>query len=467
MEALVSDLTKKPFKNWKNLFQAFLEDPIFQHARQKDDGLSCFLMGLYSEEGIMVEKDLNTALEYFRSGANRRDPLCLYKLYEIYSGKNYYGIEPDKEVALLYLVWAVTYMFPIYGSYMCLDLDLELQSYYKNILKQDKELVFRTIDDFEDDIFAHDKELIKCVFGFIIDFISPPPPGSLNVQQGYQNMIDCLIGLAEKGDSRFAGLFLFKCVLWDFKGVTDRSHKRILSLIKQRRCVSFIYSQLKNVFEYISLIGKKHTIFTRLLHFHSTEIFLQIKYNSDPEDIIEKDEACQYLADFMYRSIGLMDNNFTRSMSVLFMAKSFMNYEKAGRDLNQALNVIESSKQVPGILEQDFPYLLGGRIYSELGQNNKSEAYVEKYLNSSDAKSNLPTKFYEQGKYYEHIKRDKEKAVEAYVKGLYAPPESNTFLQESYAMKCRDRIWKLIRGNKTVYDKFYPSLEKIRFFHDD
>jgi len=218
------------------------------------------------------------------------------------------------------------------------------------------------------------------------------------------------------------------------------------------------------VFEYISLIGKKHTIFTRLLHFHSTEIFLQIKYNSDPEDVVDKDEVCQYLADFMYKSIGLMDNNFTRSMSVLFMAKSFMNSE---RDLTQALNVIESSKQVPGIMEQDFPYLLGGRIYSELGENNKSEAYLEKYLNYSDAKLNLPTKFYEQGKYYEHCKRDNEKAIEAYVKGLYAPPESNTFLQESYAMKCRDRIWKLIRGNNVLYDKFYPNLEQIRFFHED
>ena len=252
MEALVSDLTKKPFKNWKNLFQVFLCEPVLEHAKQHEDGLSCFLMGLCLEQGIMLSKDYDSALECFRQGANKRDPLCLYRLYEIYSGKNYYGIEPDKEVAFLYLVWAVTYIFPIYGSYMCLDLDLELQSYYKNILKQNKQQVFQIIDDYDDDIFAHDKELIKCVFNFLIEFISPSEP--FNVQGEYEKMINRLILLAERGDSRFATLFLFKCVLWDFKGVTDRHHKKIQNLIKRKNCVSFIFLQVQSVFNYITLI---------------------------------------------------------------------------------------------------------------------------------------------------------------------------------------------------------------------
>lgn len=465
MEALVSDLTKKPFKNWKNLLQTFLCEPVIEHAKQHDDGLSCFLMGLCFEQGILFSKNYDSALEYLRQGANKRDPLCLYRLYEIYSGKNYYGIEPDREVAFLYLVWSVVYMFPIYGSYMCLDLDLELQSYYKNTLKQNKHQVFQIIDDYDDDIFAHDKELIKCVFGFLIEFISPAE--TFNVQEEYQKMINSLMSLAERGDSRFAALFLFKCVLWDFKGVTDRNHKKILNIIKKRKCVSFIFQQLQSVFNYISVTGKKHTIFSRLLHFHSIEIFWQIKYNSDAEDVRNKEEACKYLTDFLYKNLCLMDNNFTRSMTITLMAKSYINSEGVQRDLSQALNVIESFKQVPGLLEQDFPFLLGGKLCSELGQSMKSDAYFEKHLDYSNLKSNLPTKYYDEGKFYEHYKRDPEKAIEAYVKGLYSPPDSNTFLQESYSRKCKDRIWKLIRSNKDLYHKFYPNLEKIRFFHDD
>ena len=468
MEALVSDLTKKPFKNWRNLFQIFVNEAAFTHAQKNEDGLSCFLMGFYYEQGLIVERDLDLALKYFRLGANKRDALCLYKLYEIHSGKNFYGVEPDKEVAFLYLIWAVAYMFPIYGSYMCLDIDLELQSYFKNTLKLNKEEVFQLIDDYEDDIFAHDKDFIKVVFKFLIEFVAPNSASNFKVQEEYHQMIEDLINIAERsGDPRFPILFLFKCVIWDFKGVTDRKHKKILDIIRKKKAVSFIYQQLKSVFDFISIVGKKHTIFSRLLHFHSVEIFLQIKYNCDSDDITNKDEACDYLANFLYSNISLIDNNSTKSMAIHMRAKYHMNGAVARTDINQAIDIIESSRNATGFTEQDFPFVLGGRLYSKLGKTETSQIYFEKYMKYAVSKSDLPTKFYEQGQYYQYCKRDDEKAIETYLKGLYSPPETNTFLQESYARKCRSKVLKLIQSNESLHDKFHKNLEEMRFFNDE
>jgi len=89
MEALVSELTKKNFKNWKALFQPFMKERVVDKAKTSENGLSSFLMGLYHEEGFCVEKDYQLALEYYHKGANQRDPLCLYKLYEIHSAKKF------------------------------------------------------------------------------------------------------------------------------------------------------------------------------------------------------------------------------------------------------------------------------------------------------------------------------------------------------------------------------------------
>jgi hypothetical protein len=273
-------------------------------------------------------------------------------------------------VALLYLIWAVTYMFPLYGSYMCMDLDLELQSYYKNTLKGNKEEVLSLIDDYDDDIFAHDKEIIKSVFGFIIEFIAPSE--SFNVQEQYNTMIEYLLKLAETGDYRFPALFLFKCVLWDFKGVTDRKHKPVMSLIKRKKCISYIFQHLKGVLNYINIVNKKHTIFSRLIHFHSIEIYWQIKYNSEPDDVPDKEQACDYLANFLYNNIGLMDNNYSKSLTIFVMAKSCKKDDGgANRDFNQAINVIESSRQMAGFIEQDFPYLLASKLYTKMGKKRK------------------------------------------------------------------------------------------------
>jgi len=461
MEALTSELTKKPFKNWKTLFQPFLKENVASQAKKSEDGFSCFLMGFYHEEGLFAPQDYQAALEYYRLGANKRDPFCLYKLYEIHSAKNFFGIEPDKETAWLYLIWSVLYLFAICGSFMSMDLDLELQTYYKNVLKQDKALVYELIDQFEDDIFGHDKELIKCVFDFTIEYISPKE--QFNAQEKYDKMIDELIMLAEKGDPNFPCLFLFKSVLWDFQNVSNRNHKKVMNIIYKKNGTPFIYQTLKWSLDYLNVIHEKHPFFTKFLRFDGIEIFWQIKYNSSAE-WSDKNKACLYVAQSLYNHVSLIENNVTKFISMDLMAQCYESGIGTEEDRRKALEIIESSRNFTGFVEEDFPYLRVGRLYEKLGDSIMSEKCYEKYINYSHKKRDLPIKFFRQGRYYEWYKKDYEKAIELYMKGISPPTEFYTFQLEIYAKKCRKRIWKLIRSQQSLYDQFHVQLEERGFF---
>jgi len=461
MEATASELTKKSFKNWKGLFQPFMKEQVVEKAKNSDDGLSSFLMGLFYEEGFHVEKDYQVALEYYYKGANQREPFCLYKLYEIYSAKNFYGVQPDKELASLYLIWAITYLLPVYGSYMCLDLDLELQTYYKNILKQDKNVIYELIDQFEDDIFAHDKDLIKCVFDFLIDYLAPGI--NFTVQERYNKMIDQLIDLAHKGNAEFPALFLFKIVLWDFQNVQDRQHKKVLNLLNTCKCKSFIFQNIKTVFDYLSIIHEKHAVFSKFLRFDGIEIFWQIQYSLNREDPINKEEACSYIAKTLFDHLSLIENTVTRFISMDLMAKCYEDGMGVEQNCKKALDIIENSRSFAGFVEEDFPYLRVAKLYQKLGDDAMSIKCYEKYIGYSHSKRDLPIKFFRQGKYFECHKKDLSAAMEKYVKGLASPTEFYTFQLELYARKCKRRIVKLLKSNPELSHQFNSQLEDIKF----
>ncbi len=460
MEALTSELTKKSFKVWKSLFQPFMKEHVAAQAKKSDDGLSCFLMGIYHEEGVFVEKDLQAALEYYYMGANKREPMCLYKLYEIHSAKNFFGVQPDKEIALLYLIWAIMYLLPTYGNFMMLDLDLELQTYYKNVLKQDKNVVYDLIDQFEDDIFAHDKDLIKCVFDFLIGVISPGSNPN-NPQEGYNKMIDGLIKIAHKGDPKIPALFLFKSVLWDFNSVTDRNHKKVLDLLYETKTVSFVFQNIKCSFDYLNIMHEKHPIFSKFLRFDGIEIFWQIQYNLNPEDQLDRDQACLYVGESLYNHLSLIENNVTRFISMDLMARCYENGMGIDQDYKKALEIIESSRNFNGFVEEDYPYLRVGRLHEKLGDTYMSAKSYEKYFGYSLNKRDLPIKFFRQGRYYECFKKELPKAMEIYIKGTASPTEFYTFQLELYARKCHKRILKLLKSNPELYDQFSDQLQKI------
>jgi hypothetical protein len=142
---LVSEVSKKEIKEWKKRFEYFLSKTVFDHVQKsKDDliGLECFLMGFYHEQGFQVSKDYPKALEYFELGCLKRDPLCLYKLYELSTCKNNYGIEVDHEKGVLYIIWTIVYLLTYYGSYILFDVDMEFKYCFQNYFNKSKASVF-------------------------------------------------------------------------------------------------------------------------------------------------------------------------------------------------------------------------------------------------------------------------------------------------------------------------------------
>jgi hypothetical protein len=214
MESLVSEVSKRDIKDWKKLFECFLSTEIYelvQNQAKHLNGFDCFLMGLFHEQGFRVSKDYVIALRYFELGCLKRDPLCLYKLYELNSCKNSYGVNQSHETAMLYLIWSITFLMTFYGDYTFLDFDMELQYCYKIFFKKSRSSMFLLIQEQEDNIFYQDKSYVENVFGLLIEYIIPE--GNYDHQKGYNKVVNFLLNMGEIKDPSIRIHTLFRMTL--------------------------------------------------------------------------------------------------------------------------------------------------------------------------------------------------------------------------------------------------------------
>jgi len=441
MECLVSGLTKREFKNWKSLFQNFFQDSIYNYIINREEGLSYFLKGLFFDEGFHCEKDHILAGEYFQKGALDRDPLCLYKLYEIYSGKNNYGVTPNEGFSLLYLVWSIVYSLLKYGSHILLDFDMEFQYYYKNVAKQDKNFVLNIIKEAEDGIFKQDKEFVIVVFDYLLESISQAKSAS-SVQMSYNNTIDCLIRLTEKG-FKYPTILLFQLSITEFQNITDRRLGEILQVLRKTNII-YIYDNFKNLFEILNIINQKHPIFAKLLRNTAIELFWQIKSHPLTKSMKIRDEFCYFIAENLFKHLHLIDSLISKIESIGLMAKCYQSGIFVDRNLKKAIDVLEITKTCPGYTEDSFPYFEVGKIYQKLKNKEEMTHFFKKWFEYAQFKKDLPHKFFQEGVLQEIVNQDIQKAVDSFIKGLYSPTALTSFQQELYKMKCQKKLSKLI-----------------------
>jgi len=92
-----------PRFNWRSTFD-FLLTPEAQKAVEFNDyGIACFVKGFQSE---LLRKDYHEAMNWYENGAAQFDPLCLFRLHEIYIGDSAFNIEYNERQSIIHLAYS-------------------------------------------------------------------------------------------------------------------------------------------------------------------------------------------------------------------------------------------------------------------------------------------------------------------------------------------------------------------------
>ncbi len=91
------------------LLQEILEPTTFMAVQTESfrsiskGSIGDYLRGI----AFLADEDYEISLEFFKSGSSRGDPYCCYELYRIYSTDNEFELEPNRYLALYYLICSV------------------------------------------------------------------------------------------------------------------------------------------------------------------------------------------------------------------------------------------------------------------------------------------------------------------------------------------------------------------------
>jgi len=92
-----------PRFNWKATFDFLRTPEALKAVEFSDYGIACFVKGLQHE---YVDRDYHEAFNCYENGAMQFDPLCLFRLHEIYIGDANFNIEYNERQALCHLFYS-------------------------------------------------------------------------------------------------------------------------------------------------------------------------------------------------------------------------------------------------------------------------------------------------------------------------------------------------------------------------
>jgi len=92
-----------PKFNWRGTFGFLLTSESLKAVEFSDYGVACFVKGLQAE---FIDRDYHEAFNFYEHGAMQFDPLCLFRLHEIYVGGTEFKIEYNEKQALCHLIYS-------------------------------------------------------------------------------------------------------------------------------------------------------------------------------------------------------------------------------------------------------------------------------------------------------------------------------------------------------------------------
>jgi len=92
-----------PKFNWRGAFGFLLTSESLKAVEFSDHGMACFVKGLQCE---FIDRDYTEAFNLYEHGAMQYDPLCLFRLHEIYVGSPEFKVEYNEKQALCHLIYS-------------------------------------------------------------------------------------------------------------------------------------------------------------------------------------------------------------------------------------------------------------------------------------------------------------------------------------------------------------------------
>lgn len=436
-----------PKFNWRGAFGFLLTSESLKAVEFSDYGMACFVKGLQKE---FVDRDYHEAFNHYEHGAMQFDPLCLFRLHEIYVGGTEFKIEYNEKQALCHLIYSA-----LLSQFEIFDIKVSFWQKFEGFWKKNPS---RT---------AYVTELI---LNPSAEYFNTTGPLFAKLFSFYSNKNTFLEALPElkalSVDALKQKFFPILNAIFDFLAYTYNSG----------------YSK-KDLEQYVETILDMLTndiLFDNFFHNYLTHLKLlrvKRKFATVFQRRLETDcfwvWSFSFLASMKNHYLGLLltfDETFADGNLVLKWKNtaSWVNnfigycYEKGigtAKDADKALELYEKDiNQMPRVLYSRYRRILILKRIKANAQQANSEGEDEVALQVKDLKTRLEERFedstrmdcylyYVYGKLYEKINEDIDKAITWYQNGAEADTDAclknHLLCNESWRMKCKKRLQKL------------------------
>jgi len=442
-------LTSYPKMNWKLTFSFLLAPETLKAVEFSDHGIAYFVRGLQQE---LVQKDYQEAFSCYESGAAQLDPLCLFRLHEIYQGDANFNVEYDERQTLSHLVYSA-----LISQFEAFDHKVTFWQKLEGFWKKDpvkRDYLLEIITNPTADYLAATGPLFAKLFCFY------------NNKETFTEILPELKALST--DVLKNKFFPILNALFDFLAYTYNSN---FSKVDLEKYVETILDMLTNDILFDSFFQNYIT--------HLRILRARKKFASVFQRRLETDcfwiWSFSFLASMKNHYLGILlsfEETFLDGSLILKWknTESWVNnfiafcHEKGvgtSQNLEKALELYKKDiAMLPRVLFSRFRRVLTVKAMQAKGLKvNEEDEYLEKIeFETQDLKQKVIERledvnrmdcylYYVFGKIYEKIDDDTDAAIEWYQKGADIDTDSclknHLLCNEAWRLKCKKRLVKL------------------------
>jgi tetratricopeptide (TPR) repeat protein len=438
-----------PRFNWRSTFDFLLAPETLKAVEFNDYGIACFTKGFHSE---FVHKNYQEAFNWYENGAMQYDPLCLFRLHEIYIGNTAFQVEYNERQALCHLIYSA-----LLSQFEHFDHKVTFWQKFEAFWKKNTEkanYIQELILNPSADYFHGTGPLFSKLFAFYCD------------KKSFMEILPELKALStDTLKNKFFGILN---AVFDFIAHT---YNPGYSKSDLEQYVAVILDMLTNDLLFDNFF---HNYLTHLKILRARKRFAVV-FQRRLETNCFWIWSFSFLASMKNHYLGLLiafDETFTDGSLVLkwkntsswvnnfigFCAEKGIGTQK---DQGKSIELYEKDiEQMPRVLFSRYRRVMilkqtkgeGSRI----GQEGDLESYIESEV--KDMKVKLAERledstrmdcylYYTYGKIYEKLDGDMDAAIDWYQKGVNADTDScmknHLLCNESWRMKCKKRLQKL------------------------
>jgi len=442
-------LESQPKMNWRSTFNFLLAPESLKAAEFSDCGIACFVKGLQLE---FNDKDYAEAFNSYENGAMQLDPLCLFRLHEIYLGDTDFKVEYNERQSMSHLAHSA-----LISQFETFDFKVSFWQKLESFWKKDAErrdYILELLSNPPADYFMSTSSLFAKLFSFynnketFTEILPELKALSIDVTKSkFFSILNAIFDfLAYTYNSAFSKYDLEKYVEVILDMLTNdilfenffQNYITHLRLVRSKKQFAFMFQRRLEtdcfwIWSFSFLVSMKNHYLGVLLSFEETFMggSLILKWKNTESWVNN------FIAFCHEKGIGTT-KNIDRALEL---------YQK---DLNSMPRVLFSRFRKNLVIKEkqnigQFVGLEGDETVNVDFESQDIKVKIEERLEDSNRMDCYL--YYVYGKIYEKMDDDIDRAIEWYQKGVDADTDSclknHLLCNEAWRMKCRKRLLKL------------------------